>query len=81
MTDFMKNMNLHQAARRELEGSAIPGPSADSAVAALDSNGHEAEIERQRAALRELDREVCEEGVVNVELIKLMLERLESGKQ
>jgi hypothetical protein len=88
VTDVLRDMSLQRAARRELEGSgpdagALSTASDPDALlpGALDGAGHEGEVDRQRAAVRELDGQVAAESRVNRGMAALLLERLDSSRR
>ncbi|KAI8473573.1 MAG: hypothetical protein J3K34DRAFT_410518 [Monoraphidium minutum] len=89
MSDVLRDPSLQRAARRELEGSG-PGNGGGGAAAApadgdalcLDAGaGHDGEVGRQRAAVRELDEAVAAESRVNRGMGALLCERLESSRK
>lgn len=82
MSDIIKNPTLHMAARRELDGSAPAHAASESEVSScLDGIGHEAEVERQRAAVVSIDKQVTAESQVNRDMATLVADRLESSKK
>ena len=79
MSDIVRNPSLQKAARRELEGR--PSVAGNDEEDRLDGNGHDGEIERQRAVVSDLDRAVVEESRVNKDMAALILERLTAGQK
>lgn len=90
-TDVLRDPGIQRAARRELEGAA-PDPagggaslSSDEAAAlgaaAFDGGGHEGEVDRQRAAVKELDEQVAAESKINRGMASLLCERLDSSRK
>jgi hypothetical protein len=89
VSDVLKDPSLQRAARRELAGvgpdGGAPGSfSSDSdpfAAGGLDAGAHDGEVDRQRAAVRELDEQVAAESRVNRGMAAVLLERLDSSRK
>jgi hypothetical protein len=79
MSEIIRNPSLQKAARRELEGRLSVTDNAEDDH--LEGNGHEGEIERQRAVVSDLNRTVVEESKVNKDMAALILERLTAGQR
>ncbi|GBF90839.1 hypothetical protein Rsub_03693 [Raphidocelis subcapitata] len=85
-SDVLRDPSLQRAARRELAGVAPePGPGSDDSsdpFAAASGAGadHCGEVDRQRAAVRELDEQVVAESRVNRGMAAVLVERLDSSR-
>jgi hypothetical protein len=82
MSDIIRNPSLAKAARREMDGQ-VKTPEVASTPGSLtylpDVDSHELEIERQRASVSLVDKEVQEESRVNKEMSQLIIERLQGS--
>jgi hypothetical protein len=96
VSDVLRDPNLQRAARRELEGvkqvtgglAGADGRAASHssdgdpfAPGAYDGAGHDGEVDRQRATVRELDEQVAAESRVNRGMASVLCERLDSSRK
>lgn len=90
---MLRDPQLQRAARRELEGLESAAAAA-AAAAGLDPSdpfnaaalcaggaGHNGEVDRQRAAVRELDEQVSAESKVNRGMAVVLCDRLDSSRK
>ena len=83
LSDIVNNPELAYAARAEADG-VMPSPPRGAKGSSYDPPPppllHISEIDRQTAALQDLDEDTVEESKINVGIAQVMLQRLHSGK-
>eukprot|EP00798_Chlamydomonas_sp_ICE-L_P013968 gene13968-19910_t len=82
MTDITQNLEIHKAARKELDPTCRSAPQLEGiGVSGLFGKVYELELCRQGAAVAAIDKDVAEESAVNAEVVELVMERLESSRK